>query len=260
LEIEVSGDLLIEGTGSYYIQSGSAGATTDGAIDRTIINTSGSVFLSSQFNDASNQTVFTDVIVNSGTVLVYGKTEAVATHGSEAGTVIDNLTIAPSSGRGSGVTVTIGEEDFRIEGTVFMNVIMEGGTLITHSSMLAVTQTGGTITHGGTLYSLTANDDTITTLDMHGGTFKWQPSVVAANVRTTATAAPVITTLNNYDGVFDAAGMLELITTAPTITTSRLHQGATFNIKNKFAQFVVTTFKDYGGIVIKSAGQALTYS
>lgn len=266
LEIEISGDLLIEGTGNYYIQSGSLNATTDGAIDRTIINTSGNVFLSSQVNDGSNQTVFTTVIVNSGTVLVYGAVEAAAkaTHPAEGGTVIDTLILAPSNGAGSGVTVTIGEDAFRTEGTVYTDIIMDGGTLITHSSMRTVTQSGGTLTHGGTLYTLGATDDTVTTLNLHGGKFKWRPSVVstpgASGVRTTATAAPVITTANIYGGVFNASDMLELITTAPTITTAYLSPGATLNLDNNFAQFIVTTFKDYGGNVIKSPGQAITYT
>jgi hypothetical protein len=262
LEIEISGDLLIEGTGSYYIQSGSLNGTTDGAIDRTIINTSGNVFLSSQFNDASNQTVFTDVIVQAGTVVVAGSVEGIAkaTHPTEAGTVIDNLILSPKNGGGSAVTVTVGEEAFRDEGDVFMNVIMEGGQLKMHSSMLQVDLYGGTITHGDTAYTMTANDDTITTLNMHGGTLKWQPSVVAATIRTTATAAPIITTANIFSGTLDATGMLEKITTAPTITLARLYAGAIFNINNGYAEFIVTTLKDYGGSIQKSPVQALTLS
>jgi hypothetical protein len=266
LEIEVSGDLLIEGTGSYYIQSASASLGTDGSIDRTIINTTGSVFLSSFANDGANDTDFTTVIVNSGTVTIYGDSDRAAgpTHGGEAGTVIGTLILAPSNGGGSGVTVTVGDECLKENGLVYMNVIMDGGTLNMHSSMLTVTQTGGTINHGTTAYDMLLNgsnlNDVVTTLNLHGGTFKWQPSIVATSIRTTATGAPVITTANIYGGVFDASGMLEFKTTAPTITTAYLYQGATFNLDNNFGQFIVTTLKDLGGTIIKSSGQSLTLS
>jgi hypothetical protein len=264
LEIEVSGDLYAGGTGDLYVQSASASLGTNGTIDRLIVNTSGNVFLSSFANDGSNTTDFATVIVNSGTVLAYGKAESVATHGGEAGTVIGNLIIAPSSGRGSGVSVTIGEECYKVNGTVFTNVTIEGGLLNMSSSMLQVDMSGGTITHGGTLYSLTANDDTITTLNLHGGTLNWQPSVVSsagsAGVRTTATAAPIITTANIYAGILDATGMLEKITTAPTITLARLFQGASLNLANGYSEFIVTTLKDYGGNIQKSPSQALTLS
>jgi hypothetical protein len=259
LEIEISGDLLIEGTGNYYIQSASAGLTTDGSIDRTIINTTGSVFLSSRVNDGSNDTDFVKVIVNSGTVTAYGDTEGDAM-GAENGTVIGTLILAPSNGQGSGVTVTVGEECYKNNGSVFTNVIMSGGTLNMHSSMLQCDIFGGSLNHGTTSYTMTANDDTIAALNLYDGTLNWQPSVVATSVRTTSAAAPVITTANVYGGTLDASGMLEKLTTDPTITTMYLHQGATANLDSTYANFIVTTLTKYGGNLLTSSGQALTLS
>ena len=258
LEIEVSGTLLIEGSGSYYIQSGSATLGTNGSIDRLIMNTSGNVYLSSFANDGANTTDFTKVIVNSGTLTVYGKAEAVATSGAEAGTVIGTLVLAPTFGRSGGVTVTIGEQCFKANGNVYTNIIMQGGSLTTHSAMLTVDQFGGTLTQGSTAYTMIADDDGTTTLNLYGGTFKWQPSVMAGGVRTTASTSPQISTANFYGGTFDASGMLETLTSAPTLVQLWQHAGSTVNLDNGYANFSVSTFKKYGGTLLTSAGQALS--
>lgn len=252
LEIECNaGEFLIEGQGDYYIQAGSAGPSFDGQIARMVINTKGNVFLSSTINGGMFTSRFVDLIISKGTVVIYGDADK-ATTGAEAGTIVDTLII-------EGGTVTNGDSNYDVDNTAFTNLTIEGGTLNQHSTLGTVDQYGGRINMGTTAYSMGAIDDTVTTLNMHKGTFNWQPSVATVGTSLdTATAAPVITTLNLYGGTFDATDMLELITTAPTITTAYIHPSSKFNIDNKYAQFIVTTLVDYGGSIAKSSGQDLT--
>ena len=258
LIIEISGDLIIEGAGSYYILSGAADATTDGTIDRAIINTSGSVFLGSMNNDGANDTDWGTVIVNSGTVVIYGDADTATVTTAESGTVIQNLILSPSYGKSGGVNVTIGDICYKVNGSVYPNIIMQGGTLTAYSSILQMDLYGGTATIGGTGYSMAAGDDNITTFNQYDGTLNWKPSVVSASVRTTASASPAIATANIYGGTFDGSSMLEKATTDPTITTLYQHKGSIINLQNGYANFIVTTYKKYGGTMLTSTGQALT--
>lgn len=257
LEIEVSGELLIEGTGSYYIQSAAVNATTDGSIDRTVVNTSrGLVFLSSMNNDGSNDTDFTVLIVNAGTVTIYGDADK-ATTGAEAGTVIGTLSIY-------GGAVTNGDLNYKVNGTVYTDIVVEGGTLDNHSSMGTIDMFGGKVNVGTIAYTMSSFDTFIVALNLYSGKFTWQPSIVTtpgdSGVRTTGAPIPIISTVNVYGGEFNAADMLEKFSSAPTITTATLYDQSRFNLDNKYAQFVVTTLKDLGGSIIKSSGQSLTLS
>jgi len=153
LEIEISGDLRIEGTGSYYIQSGAVNNTTDGAIDRTYIDTTGNVYLSSQYNNADYVSKFTIIVIVRGTLTVYGDADK-TDHGGEAGTVIDSLYLAPTSNRKSNVTVTIGDGCYNLDDTTYTNIWMGNGELTCYSSLGTVYFYDGDIDIGGTGYSM----------------------------------------------------------------------------------------------------------
>ena len=265
LLFECSGDVIIEGTGNYYLQCGNDAADAD--VARTVINCTGTVELSSQKNgDSGNIAVWEDVYVLSGTVNIKGNADNIAgTIDTDAGSVddgtwVNNLYMMPSNGRGGGVVVTIGDQCERFKATVDrITIYMAGGTLNAYTDITLLTVSGGTANIGGTAYDMDAGDDTVTTLTMYGGTVNWKPTNTAATPDE-ASEDPVITTLNLYGGTFDGSGMLATKTTAPEITTCTMYDGTTLNLNNGYADFTVSTLKYFGGNIIISDGQAITTS
>ena len=251
---QCSGTTRIEGTGAYYLMCGNDAADAD--FLNMIINTSGTVELSSQKNQAAgNIAKFTTVYILQGTVTIHGVTGKPTA--AEDGAFVGTLYIAPTNTRGNNVTVTIGDACFDQKNSAYTDIYMREGTLIFYSQLDDFQLYGGKATMGGTGYSMLATDDAIATLTQYGGSFYWHPSVVAASARTTAAEAPAITTANILGGKFDATDMLETLTTAPTITTMNQYPGSDIDLDNGYANFIVTTYNKYGGTLSTSLGQSL---
>jgi len=264
VQFQCSGTVLIEGTGTYYLKCGDTTAA-DTDIVKTIINTTGTVYLASEKNaGAGNISEWTTVIVQNGTVYLYGGADGKG-DASQEGCWVQNLYLAPKLG--GNVTVNVGDECEDYKNGEQMTIVVAGGTLNISSDIDTITQFAGTVNAGTDVYSMDADDDNIATINLYGGTFNWLPSVVTgatppltAGTRTTASASPSITTLNMYKGTFSAASMLETLTTNPTIATCNLHERAVLNLDNSYNNFTVTTLNDFGGTIQKGAKQSLTIS
>jgi len=257
LTIECSGDMIIEGSGSYYIQCGNDSADAD--VARTIINVSGTVQLSSQKNaNGGNVAIFTDIVVQNGTVLLYGNADsAQSTLDNESGTAYTNLYVTPRPG--SSPTVTIGDHCEDLKNAVAGTIYQSGGTVNNYSDIGTLYLYKGTFNCGGTAYDMDADDDNIATLVQLGGTFVWKPTNTGATPDN-ASESPAITTAHLFGGTFDGTSMLSTSTTAPTVTACNLYHGATLNISSQYSNFIFTTLKNFGGAIITSSKQSLTLS
>lgn len=246
-----SGTVYWAGTGTLRLQCG-AGAEADASILKLIINTSGSVWLSSQANDNSNVAVFTEVQVLKGSLLVMGDSES-SVHGGDSGTAITTLKVTPIST----ATVRVGDLCVNFKGTdTPMDVIVNGGTLTFHSAADEIQQFGGTLNYGSTDIDMgTADDDDIAEVVLSGGTFNWQPQT-SGSISDSAT----ITSLYVISGTFDATDMKETNPGGadPMITTVWQY-GGTVDLRNVYANFDITTYYDEGGSLHYSPGQQLSF-
>lgn len=261
LIIEVSsggdGKLIIEGTGDCYIQVGNG--ANDAFVDTLIVNTSGTVGLSSQKNaGAVNVGTFTAAYFIRGTILVYGDADK-ATTGAESGTNIATMYIVPKNGKANNVTVTIGDLCYDIKTTTYGTINMRQGNVTSYSSLLALNMFDGTFTIGGTGYDMSANDDNITTLTQYDGTIYWKPTdtTPAPDV---ASPSPTITTAWLIGGKFDATDILSTATSAPTITTAHQFESSKVDLRNGYSNIVGTTWNKYGGELYTDPGQSITLS
>tara|TARA_Y100000593_G_C4243764_1_gene303568 strand:- start:72 stop:1067 length:996 start_codon:yes stop_codon:yes gene_type:complete len=258
-EFQCAGTVNVEGTGTYHLRCGN-GSAADTDILTLIINTTGTVNLASEKNaNGGNESLFGTIEINNGTVNLKGNADSV---GNEAGVAYSIIRISPASG--ASPTINIGDQCRRHKfGTANSGSIYQsGGTVNLHSQIVTYELYGGTCNVGSTAYSMdggaTNEDDDITTLNIYGGTFNWQPSVVSASVRTTASDSPTINVARIMAGTFNASSMLETLTTAPTISNLNLYGPGSFNIANGYGNIAVTNFNHYGGTITASAGQDLT--
>jgi len=251
LIIECSGTVLIEGSGSYYIQCGNDAADAD--IASMIINTTGTVGLSSQKNAAAgNIAQFTLVKIVKGTLYVYGDADKSET-GAEDGTYIGTLWIVPTSNRGGNVNVVIGDQCEDFKNSLTTTIYMSEGTVSCYSDLDALYMFGGVFYHGGTAYNMDADDDNIGTIYQVSGTFHWHPSAVSAGTRTKASPSPTITSAYVFGGTFNASEMLEadIGGTQPTITNMSMFPNSVVKLNNGFESgagiAVTNSIKFYGG-------------
>jgi len=247
MEFQCSGTVYVAGTGTYYFQC-DAGADVDADVVKCIIN-GGTVYLSSQANDETNAAVWTLVEVLAGTVYLQGDSEK-SDHGGDSGVAVTTLWVIPISS----CTVRIGDKCVNYKGTdTPMTVVMTGGVLTSSSSLGEVLYSGGTMNFGSATIDMGTADDDITTLTLVGGTFNWIPQ---ASTGTVLSATPTITNLNIVSGTFDATGTKDTASSAPTITTVWQY-GGVVDLRNIFANFVVTTYHVRGGSLYYSDGQDL---
>ncbi len=261
LIIQCSGTMIIEGTGSYYIQASADDAVSDGEIAMLIVNTTGNVFLSSQYNNGSWRSRFESVHITKGTVVIYGDADSAAgaTHGGESGTFISTLWIQPAKAVKTGVVVTMGDQCFDQKNTVFTLVEMREGVFTAYSSLGQVRMNGGEITIGGTEFVMGVTDDSITAIVQSGGKFIWKPNAtITAPI--TAAVSPIIGNVVLYAGIFDASSMASTTTTNPTITQFDQYPETTLDMNNGFANFVLTTYNKFGGKLKTTAGQDITFA
>lgn len=244
-----AGTVYLAGTGTTRLQCG-AGANVDASILKTVINTSGSVWLSSQANDNTNVAKFTEIQVLKGNVLIMGDSEA-STHGGDSGTAITTLKVIPSST----ATVRIGDMCVNYQSTdTPMNITVSGGTLTTHTALGTVQQFGGTLNYGSTDFDMTGTDDDITALALNGGTFYWKPQSSGS-----ISESSVITTLDVISGTFNGTSMKETNPGGvdPVVTTTWQY-GGTVDLRNIYANFDFTTYYQESGSLYYSPGQQLT--
>ena len=265
LVIGVSGGLpnllWIRGQGDYYIQCGSTGAA-DEVITNTVIDTPGTVGLSSQLNaSGGNATSFTNIYAVRGTLILYGDADK-ADHGGESGTAFATLFMMPTANNIATLSVTIGDECTNWDTSTPPTIYQTQGTLNLYSQVGALWVFGGVCNIGGTAYAMDDDDDDITILTQAGGTITWKPSTPVATP-TEASASPTIASAIIYGGKFDASGMLATNTTsdtAPTITALTQYPGTTVDLANNYANIVVTTFTKRGGVTKTDPGQSITFS
>ena len=243
-----AGTVYIAGTGTTRIQCG-AGANADAAILKLIVNTSGSVWLSSQANDNSNAAVFTEVQVLRGALLIMGDSES-GTHGGDSGTAITTLKVTPIST----ATVRMGDKCINFKGVDAPTIVtIDGGTLTVHSALGATQQFGGTFNYGSTDIDQDGDDDDITSLAISGGTFYWKPQNSGS-----ISATPTITALDVISGTFNGASMKETLPGgADPIVTTTWQYGGTVDLRNVYANFDFTTYFKEGGTLLTSPGQQL---
>lgn len=247
MEFECNGTVYVAGTGTYYLQC-DAGANADADVVKTIIN-GGTVYLSSQANDESNAAVWTLVQALAGTLYIQGDSEK-SDHGGDAGAAITTLWVIPIAT----CTVRIGDKCVNYKGTdTPMTVVMTGGTLTSSSSLGEVLYGGGTLNFGSATIDMATGDDDITTLTLVGGTFNWIPQ---ASSGTVLSATPTITALYVMGGTFDATGTKDTASSAPTITTAWQY-GGVVDLRNVFANFLISSFHAEGGNLYYSPGQEL---
>ena len=221
MEFECAGTVYVAGTGTYYLQC-DAGADTDADVVKCIIN-GGTVYLSSQANDETNVAVWTEVQVLAGTVYIQGDSEKCINY------------------KGTDTP---------------MNIVMSGGTVTCSSSFGDVQLLGGTLNFGSATIDMATGDDDITTLTISGGTFNWIPQ---SSTGTVLSDTPTITNLNVISGTFDATSTKDTASSAPTVTTAWQY-GGVVDLRNVYANFVVTTFHAEGGNLYYSPGQELALS
>lgn len=248
MEFKCSAGLVyVAGTGTYYLQC-DGGVEADASVLKCIVN-GGTVYLSSQANDETNAAVWTEVQVLAGTVYIQGDSEK-ASHGGDSGTAITMLKVTPISS----CTVTIGDKCVNYKGTdTPMNVIMGGGTVTCSSSLGDVQLLGGTLNFGSAAINMATGDDDITTLTISGGTFNWIPQSALGTV---LSPTPTIAALNVIKGTLDATDTKNTESSPPTITTVWQY-GGVIDLRNVFANFLVTTFHAEGGLLYYSPGQEL---
>ena len=244
-----AGTVYVAGTGTTRLQCG-AGAEADASILKLVVNTSGSVWLSSQANDNTNVAVFTEIQVLKGNVLVMGDSEA-SVHGGDSGTAITTLKVIPTTT----ATVRIGDKCVNFKGAdTPTNVTISGGTLNCHSALGTIQQFGGALNYGSTDIDMSATDDNITALTLNGGTFYWKPQNSGS-----ISATPAITTLDVIAGTFNGVSMKETNPGgADPIVTICWQYGGTVDLRNIYANFDFTTYYQEGGSLNTSPGQQLT--
>lgn len=244
---QCNGTVCVAGSGTYYLQCG-AGAEADADVVKCIVN-GGTVYLSSQANDETNAAVWTLVQALAGTLYIQGDSEK-GDHGGDSGAAITTLWIIPVAT----CTVRIGDKCINYKGTdTPMTVVMTGGTLTSSSSLGEVLFGGGTLNFGSASINMATGDDDITTLTLVGGTFNWIPQ---ASSGTVLSATPTITALNVMGGTFDATSTKDTDDTAPTITTVWQY-GGVVDLRNVFANFLISSFHAEGGNLYYSPGQEL---
>lgn len=240
--------IIIDGTGTYYINCATTDQSTDATIPLVIINNkSAIVYLFSNANDAGNICEFTDVYVIAGTLYVsYYDADT-----DDQGCSIANLYLAPKSGKSGDITVVIEKDAYDVKNSTAMNIYMDGGTLSTDSQVGTFHVNSGTVYYGsepnlGTAVAET--DMNITLLKMWGGTFNWEPDDSGDDA--------YIANAFIFGGTLDASGTTSNDRTKVLCpgATNRLYlfDGATLNLKNGRGNITVTANKliNFGGTII----------
>ncbi len=184
--------IIIEGSGTYYIEVSESGAT-DQNIPLVIINNpSATVYLTSNRNDGVACCEFTEVIVIAGKVHIGNNGSA------DVVTAVQYLRLCPRDNKVSNVTVTIYKDCERLKATAYeITIDMQNGTLTMNSAALLIEQYQGTLNYG-TAAAAPALDCYIETLRVFNGTFNWYPDI------STEAGTPYIGDLFMFGGSFNS--------------------------------------------------------
>ena len=163
--------IIIEGSGTYYLECSEDAASKDQIIPLVIINNpSATVYLTSNENTSSWCCEFTDIIVLAGTVYIGNNGT------TDVDTAVQYLRVSPRNNKSSNVAVTIKEDCERLKATTYkMSIYMSNGTLTTDSAATLIDMRNGTLNYGTDLVASPETGMDITTLRLHGGTFNWYP-------------------------------------------------------------------------------------
>ena len=263
IEIQNGGTKLlwIRGQGDYYIQCGND--ANDADITNTVIDTPGTVGLSSQRNIAAgNVGLFTTINAVRGILFIFGNADNTTTGADDRGTAYGTLYVAPTSNNSATLEVTIGDECINWKTGTKPTIYESEGTLNLFSEAAAIWVFGGVCNIGGTDYAMDDDDDDIVSLVQFSGTVTWNPTT-PVTTPTESSASPTILLAFIFGGKFDASGMLATNTTsdtAPTITSLTQYAGSVVDLSNSYANIVVTTYTKRGGTLKSDPGQAITLS
>lgn len=255
--------LIIEGSGSYHFLCGKDDQSTDADVDTVIINnTSATVYLYSNANDAENTCQFTNVYLIAGTLYIAYYEEDT----DDQGCYVANLYIAPQAGAAKNATCIVEKDAYKVNGAVGMNIEMQNGTLTTDSMIGTFIMMNGTVYYGsepnlGT--AVTEADMNITTMRMYNGTFNWYPD---------DSGDPYIGDLDVFGGMFDASenGATYSPDRAKVLGNGagndiRLYRGGQMKLNNERGNITIAAssqFWNYGGTVeVDSSSQiAISYN
>lgn len=221
--------IIIEGSGTYYIEVSEDAISKDQAIPLIIINNKDAiVYLTSNENTASWVCEFTTVIVVAGNVNI-GDSSIV--------TAVEFLYIMPKNDRKTNATVVIGIDCIRSKTTTYnMSIYMANGTCIMDSAVTLIDMKNGDFSYGTDLGGSPETGLNILTLHLYGGNFNWYPD---------DSGTALIATGWIYGGTFDASGTLNNDRTkflgAGAGFDFHIFEGATFNIANDKGNISVQT-------------------
>lgn len=240
--------IIIEGSGTYYIEIAEDATGKDQIVPLIIVNNSAAiVYLSGEECDGSWVCEITNLYVIAGTVYI-------GNDGTAANPIaVQNLFVSPKNNSPSNVTITIDDDCERLKATAYaMTIYMQNGTVTSDSAIHALEMYNGTFTYG-TEGGGGSTDQLITTLRLYNGTFNWVPESTGG--------APVLTNAYLLGGTFDASSTVN-DDVAKTITTVYLFMGATLNIENNMGNITVTNLYKHGGTLTVDDGakMAITYN
>ncbi len=240
--------IIIEGTGTYYINCATTDQSTDATIGVVIINNPNAiVYLFSNANDGANLCEFTKIFLIAGTLYAsYYEADT-----DDQGAYIKDLYITPRHGSANNATCTLEKDAYDVKNSVATNIYMNTGTLLVDAQVGIFDVRGGTVYYGSELSTTTAvteADMDITELRLHDGTFYWLPD---------DTGTPTITLAYIFGGTFtcDDATSDDI---AKTITTIHGFTGATIDLKNDKGNITVTNLYNHGAIVETDRAVKLT--
>ncbi len=160
--------IIIEGSGTYYIECSEDATGKDQAIVLVIVNNkSATMYLTSNENTGSWCCEFTEVIVVAGTVEI-GDTNI--------DTAVQYLRLATRTNRSDYAVVTVHEDCERYKATTYkITVQMSNGTLTMDSGATLIEQYNGNLEYGSDLGTSPETGLDIETLLLYGGSFNWHP-------------------------------------------------------------------------------------
>ncbi len=184
--------IIIEGSGTYYIEISEDATGKDQIVPLIIVNNSAAtVYLSSNENSADWCCEVTNLIVFAGTVYIgHNGTSDVAT-------AVKYLWSVPKGNTASNAVIYIKKDCIRSKATAYtMSVYMLNGTITCDSGLLLIDMAKGTFNYGTDLVASPEADLNIGTLRQCGGTFNWYPD---------DDGNPYIASLYLFGGTFDAS-------------------------------------------------------
>ena len=238
--------IVIEGTGTYYIEIAEVATGQDQVVPLVIVNNKDAiVYLTGEECDGSWVCEITNLLVLAGTVYIGNDGTA------EKSLAVQNLYVAPIYGRKSNATVTIDNDCERLKATAYaMNIYMHDGTVISDSAAALIEMYDGAFTYG-TEGGGGTTDQLITALRLLGGAFNWVPESTGG--------APVITTAYLFGGSFDASSAVN-DDVSKTITTLYLFKGASLDVENNMGNITITNLYSHGGVIISDSGVKIAIS